>query len=62
MGHQSETMTGDYTHSMLEAMEAAVELVASYRGRAAAGPAKSRQKRARREEGPSRLAACPVNN
>lgn len=53
MGHQSETMTGDYTH----AMEEAVELVASYRGRAAAGPAKSRQKRTRREEGPSRLAA-----
>jgi hypothetical protein len=57
MGHQSETMTGDYTHAMLEAMEEAVELVAKYRVRAAARPAKSRQKRVRREEGPSRLAA-----
>jgi integrase len=45
MGHQSETMTGDYIHAMLEAMEEAVELVTSYRGRAAAGPAKSRQGR-----------------
>jgi hypothetical protein len=43
MCHRSDTMTGDYTHAMLETMEEAMELVANYRGRAAAGPAKSRQ-------------------